>query len=604
MEINILDTSLDDEQKKLLTSLLKSLTPAQAQWLSGYLAGLGGGIEAQHGGQASAEHPGYKPQQTDLGELKILYGTKSGNSKKVAEEAVAHALNVGIPAEAINVADYNVKNLKKESFVMVVISTDGEGEPPIMAEDFYNYLHGKKAPDLKGLKYSVLALGDSSYKHYCKIGRDVDAQFESLGGERIYERVDCDLDFEESAQKWYTEAIHVFKDLFGNESQKDTDVSAPEAKPGLVKYSKKHPYSSEILNRVNLNGRGSDKETLHLELDIENSGLVYEPGDSLGVISSNDPDLVEKILKQTKIPGDTKVLIDEEEKTLREALTHDFELTVLTPVVLENYSRYLLNDSLTKVLVDRDHLEEFMYGRDFLDILIEYPTILSAWELTGILRKMQPRLYSIASSYNANPDEVHLTVGKVQYEFNQRTHKGLCSTYLINRVGDDIPLKIYIDHNEGFRLPNDVDAPMIMVGPGTGVAPFRAFLQEREVQESGGKNWLFFGDRHFQTDFLYQAEFLKFRKNSVLHNIDVAFSRDQQQKIYVQDKMIEKGRELFKWLEEGAYFYLCGDQKKMAHDVRKALLGIIQKEGGMSPDKAAEYFKKLQKERRYQEDVY
>lgn len=601
------DALFSEDQQKLLNELLSKLDKQQGLWLGGYLTGVNMASTANNNeavqettintstNSSSANNAGPK--------IKILFGSRTGNSKQAATDAYNKALSLGIGAELVDMNDYSARKLKKEKYVLFVVSTDGEGEPPLPAEDLHSFLHAKNAPKLSDLNYSVLALGDSSYKQYCQTGKDIDHRLEELGATRIYNRVDCDLDFTDTAQQWQDEVLNLLKSEVGTSEQiaKQATANAPKAND---LYNIKSPLKAEVINKVKLNGQGSNKETLHVELSIEDSGLTYEPGDSLSIISPNRKELVNDILEITNIRKDSLIKIGEREVNIVDALTHEYEITVLTRDVLDKYSQYLLTDGLNKVLSDDDYLADFIYGRDLLDLLTEFPTILSPNEFISILRKMQPRQYSIASSYNANPEEVHLTIGAVRYERNSRLHNGKASTFVADQIDTNDPLSVFVSKNESFRLPKTTSTPIIMVGSGTGIAPFRSFLQEREISENAGKSWLFFGEQHFATDFLYQTDFQKYLKKGVLTQMDVAFSRDQEHKVYVQNKIEASSREVFHWLEDGAHFYLCGDKDTMAKDVKSALINVIRKEGKLEQKAAEDYFKQLRKAGRFQEDIY
>lgn len=596
--------TLDTAQLDLLNKLLTSLNNEQKIWLGGYLSGINQStgsllqILAQDQSLISLAQP------TSTVGLKILFGTRSGNAQKIAQIAKRQSEALGVNCTLVSLNDYNPKELKKEKNLLIIISTDGEGEPPVSAEEFYNYLHSKKAPALKELKYGVISLGDSSYQHFCKIGKDVDTRINELGGESFYDRIDLDLDFEEPATEWIESAIT----KFAEENKADTPVQA-NVGAGISTASstvtKEAPYKAPILDKILLNGKGSGKETYHYEFSIEESGIQYTPGDSLGVYSSNDSRLVDKVLELTKVNEKDKIVVGKDEKTIREALTNNYELTRLTPPLVKSYAELAKSSKLDKLIGNTKDFEKFLWGRDVIDLLEEYPVSFDNKTLFGTLRKLQPRLYSIASSYNDNPDEVHVTVASVKYQNSGRNRFGVCSTFLSDRIDpDEVEVPIYIDENIGFRLPNDPNIPIIMIGAGTGVAPYRAFLQEREFSGSTGKNWLFFGDRNFNTDFLYQTEWQKFHKKGLLNNIDVAFSRDQKEKIYVQDKLLSQQKDVFKWIEEGAHVYICGDKDNMAKDVKDTFVKIIKDVGGFKKDKAEEYFKQLRRDNRFQEDVY
>ncbi|MFC3885873.1 assimilatory sulfite reductase (NADPH) flavoprotein subunit [Bacillus songklensis] len=604
MQLQVINSPFNQEQAELLNRFLPTLTESQKIWLSGYLAAsasVSGTPEAQ-----AAELSAGSTGQTISKEVTILYGSQTGNAQKLAENTAKTLKGRGFNVTVSSMSDFKPNNLKKVENLLIVVSTHGEGEPPDNAMSFHEFLHGRRAPKLEGLRFSVLALGDSSYEFFCKTGKDFDTRLEALGGTRISPRVDCDVDFEEPAAKW-VEAV-----LDGlSEGQGGSAAPAPTAAPQAVKtaYSRTNPFRAEVLENINLNGRGSNKETRHLELSLEGSGLTYEPGDSLGIYPENDPELVDLLLEEMKWNPEEKVTVNKEGEVrpLREALISDFEITVLTKALLEKASQFSTNEELRELVLpeNREKLKAYTAGRDLIDLIRDFgPWKASAQEFVSILRKMPPRLYSIASSLSANPDEVHLTIGAVRYEAHGRERKGVCSILCAERVQPGDTLPIFIQRSPNFRLPENPDTPIIMVGPGTGVAPFRSFMQEREETGAKGKSWMFFGDQHFVTDFLYQTEWQKWVRDGVLTRMDVAFSRDTDEKVYVQHRMLENSKELFAWLQEGAAFYVCGDKTNMARDVHEALLQIIEKEGGMSREEAEAYLNDMKKQKRYQRDVY
>jgi sulfite reductase (NADPH) flavoprotein alpha-component len=599
---NILQSdNLTPAQDQLVKELINSLNNEQKLWLGGYLTGM-------HESTKSLLEIFYKSAtpviqassvQKSFGLLKILYGTRSGNALKIAKKSFETLQASGITSQLVNLNEYEAKSIKKETLVLIIVSTDGEGEPPVAAEEFYNLIMGSKAPRLENLKYSVMALGDSSYKHFCKIGKDIDNRLAELGARRISNRIDGDVDFEPLADKWIDECISEL-------SKANPDIKLP----GLQKdisvhsvYTRSNPFPARILDRILLNGKGSTKETYHIELSIEGSGINYYPGDALGIKCRNDLELVESIIYEAKLDASSVVLVDKHEKTLKEALINDFEISSLTGQVVENYAKLLNNKQLNSLVEDNDKLFSFTYTRDILDLITEFPVEVSADGLLGVLRRLQPRLYSIASGSAAYPDEVHLTVGNLSYYFNNRYHKGVCSNFL-SHLPETEQVYVFVDENISFRLPADNNLPVIMIGAGTGIAPYRAFIQQREENGAAGKNWLLFGERNFTTDFLYQSEWQKHLKNKMLTRMDVAFSRDQAQKKYIQHKLLDNKKELFRWIEDGAHIYLCGDKKSMAVDVRNTLQNIIQTEGGLSAEKAGDYLKQMRREVRFHEDVY
>lgn len=605
ISLNEHSTPLTEEQAEQLNRLVQTLSPQQATWVSGFLAGINWANQGMPQTKAAALAASREQPQ-----LTILYGSQTGNSETLAKQAYDKAVARGFTASLKDMGDYKKTQLKNEQNLLVVVSTHGEGDPPDNAQELHEFLHGKKAPRLDNLRFSVLALGDTSYENFCQIGRDFDQRLESLGGQRAYSRVECDVDYEDAADGWIEGAL----DAFGEHLKAPlpiTAVSAPQtvAASGKVSslYNKKNPFAAAVLDNFILNGRGSAKETRHVELSLEGSGLVFEPGDSLGVMPSNCPDLVAELIQTLKLKPDEPVVTHEGEMTLQNALSHAYEITTLTRPFIAKYAERAQANELNALLLEdnKKQLTEFIYGRDIIDLVQRFPVEgITPGEFIGLLRKLPPRLYSIASSYQANSDEVHLTIAAVRYESYGRPRKGVASVHFAERLAEGDTVPIYVDANKNFKLPADPNAPIIMIGPGTGVAPFRAFVEEREALDAGGQNWLFFGDQHFTTDFLYQIEWQRWLKDGVLTRMDVAFSRDTEHKVYVQHRMLEKSKDLYAWLQEGAYLYVCGDAERMAHDVHAALIAIVAKEGGVSSQKAGEYIKGLQKDKRYQRDVY
>ncbi|MEH6972029.1 MULTISPECIES: assimilatory sulfite reductase (NADPH) flavoprotein subunit [Bacillus] len=608
MQLQVMNSPFNQEQAELLNRLLPTLTESQKAWLSGYLA-ASQSFEAAAALEApTAEAPAAQPVQSVSKEVTILYGSQTGNAHGLAENAGKKLKEHGFEVTVSSMSDFKANQLKKIKNLLIVVSTHGEGEPPDNALSFHEFLHGRRAPKLDDLRFSVLALGDTSYEFFCKTGKDFDQRLEELGGKRLYPRVDCDVDFDEPASAWLEGVLGGLSEAGGQSgSPVQSQAAAPQAAETV--YSRKNPFRAEVLENINLNGRGSNKETRHLELSLEGSGLTYEPGDALGIYPENDPELVELVLKELKWNPEEVVTVDKqgERLPLKEALTSHFEITVLTKKFLQQAAGFSENEKLQELTSpgNEAQLKEYLQGRDLLDFVRDFgPFSASAQEFVSILRKMPPRLYSIASSFQANPDEVHLTIGAVRYHAHGRDRKGVCSVLCAERLQPGDTLPVFIQPNKHFKLPENPDAPIIMVGPGTGVAPFRSFMQEREETGAKGKSWMFFGDQHFVTDFLYQTEWQKWLKDGVLTKMDVAFSRDTEEKVYVQHRMLEHSKELFEWLQEGAVFYVCGDKKNMAHDVQNALLDIIEKEGGMSREEAEAYLAEMKQQKRYLRDVY
>ncbi len=606
---------LSDKQISALNELIKEITPEQLIWLSGFMEGKLSGLPSTAGTEPiiTAAKTVETPQIAKA-YLTILYGTETGNSKELADRLAEKAGFKSIAATVVSMYDYDCKKLNEEENVAIIVSTHGEGDPPDMADDFHKYLTGKRAPKLDNLNFSVLALGDKSYKYFCKTGEDIDAACKDLGAFRMASLVKCDVDYENSADIWMNNVLinlapaKVAEPLVSSveKVEKLPDVASHNGKAAeklFSEFSKKNPYQATVLEKLKLSGPDSDKEVYHLEISIEGSGITYEPGDSVGIFAKNPDSLVEKILENTGFDPEQIVDLNNEEYTIKDALKHHLEITILSYDMLQKYLNKTKNEDLKKLLADDKKLDDYLYGHDLLDLLEDFPFEWHANKLVEILRQLPPRLYSISSSMDSVGEEIHATVSVVRYERKNRLRLGACSSHLIENIEIEDQLSIYIDKNPGFKLPAN-GSKMIMVGAGTGIAPYRAFMQQRESLGMKEGTWLFFGDRRVGSDFLYQTEWQKLIETKHLEKMDVAFSRDQQEKIYVQHKLLENKAEVYDWLKNGAYFYLCGNMKYMAKDVNKTLLQIIQEQGGMSEDKAKDYVKKLKRERRFQMDVY
>ncbi|MGZ5615475.1 MAG: assimilatory sulfite reductase (NADPH) flavoprotein subunit, partial [Methylobacter sp.] len=530
-------TPLNDDQYHLLQQFLSTLSPEQAAWVGGYLTG-----------QITKDLLSV-PSPAEIAEITVLVGSQTGNSEALAEQLHRVAAGRGLKTVVKNMGDYKPQQLKAEKNLLVIVSTYGEGEPPDNAKEMVEYLFSKRAPSLKQMHFAVLGLGDSGYEFFCQTGIDFDRRLEELGAMRMHPRVDCDVDYESSAEAWMEAVLDELSMRLEAGLQTAEPVSLSVASASV--YSRKQPFPALLLENIVLNGRGSSKETHHLELSLEGSGLTYEPGDVLGVYPANAPDVVDDLLQVLRLDGTEWVVRDDgEEGFLYDALFQHYEITTITRPVLKNYALLTNNPMLDELLRDKQKLSDYLYGRDIIDLVADFPAgDLSPQAFIDCLRKLPPRLYSIASSLRQHPDEVHITVAAVRYQSHGRERKGVGSTFLAERIDENATIPIFIDHNNNFKLPADPDTPIIMIGPGTGIAPFRAFIEEREAVGAPGKNWLFFGDQHFETDFLYQAEWLRYLKSGVLTRMDVAFSRDQQQKIYVQHRMAEHAKELYAWLQ-------------------------------------------------------
>ncbi|WP_163538490.1 assimilatory sulfite reductase (NADPH) flavoprotein subunit [Gracilibacillus sp. YIM 98692] len=600
MALQVMNSPFDEKQTEMLNQLLPTLTDAQKNWLSGYLAAS----------QANNEGTVTQPKKTEKEPVKlrtvtILYGSETGNSQSVAEQLAEKAKGLNRETNVSSMDDFKPKKLKEVEDLFIVSATHGEGDPPDNAIQFHEFLHSRKAPKLNDVNFSVLALGDESYEFFCQTGKDFDKRLEELGANRIHPRVDCDVDFDEPAEEWINQVIDILEEQGSVSNSAETgDVTPSPAEQPI--FSRTNPFSAEVLENIQLSGRGSAKETRHIEISLEGSNLSYEPGDCLAIYPKNEPTIVTNIIKKLSWDPEQSIPINKqgEIRSITEALTSIFEITVLTKSLLEKASEHFENEELNKLIQDTDKVKEYIDGRDFLDLITDYqPKDLDPTKLVQILRKIPARQYSISSSYQANPDEVHLTIATVRYHTHGRDRTGVCSGEIAERIKPGDQLNVYVHKNPNFKFPTD-ETPVIMIGPGTGVAPFRGYLEEREELELEGKTWLFFGDQHFRTDFLYQVDFQKWLKEGVLTKMDVAFSRDSEEKVYVQHRMLEKAKELYSWIEQGAHIYVCGDEKRMAKDVHQTLLTIIETEGNMTSTEAEDFINRLKTEKRYQRDVY
>lgn len=602
--------NLTGEQRALIQALAKSVTAEQALWLSGYFAGLEHGFRQSQGerhdpGEMLGGAAGKASPSVSTRALTILYGSETGNGAKLAK-SLAQSLSALQPVVA-DMADYKVRKLKDEQDLVVITSTHGEGDPPQSAKPFFEFLESKKAPKLPSLCYAVLALGDSTYEHYCEGGKRIDKRLAELGAQALMARVDCDVDYEEPAAEW---AAHVVKaltpDTLPSSMPADIRAAAPLVSSAVAAFDKDKPFTAQVIDNLVLTGRGSSKETRHIELSLAGSGLAYEPGDALGIVPRNDPALVERLLHSLQLAGDAPVEVKKRATTLAQALLSDLEITIATPRFIERWAELSGADDLRRFLAPdaAEARRAFLYNNHVIDIVRAFPVKgVDAQQFLGGLRPMQPRLYSIASSQSVVSGEAHLTVATVRYELNSLARAGVASGMLADRAPAESELPVYIQANPHFRLPAD-DVPILMIGAGTGVAPYRAFLQEREARGARGKSWLVFGERNFHTDFLYQIEWQDFLKSGVLTRMSVAFSRDHATKTYVQHRLLDQARDVFAWLEEGARTYVCGDAAHMAPDVHAALIQVVGEAKGCDAEAAEDYLRSLREQHRYQVDAY
>ncbi|MDT0122662.1 assimilatory sulfite reductase (NADPH) flavoprotein subunit [Paenibacillus sp. RRE4] len=611
MELQVTNSPFNQEQVELLNRLIPTLTDGQRLWLGGYIAAFQAGVATPQAGLIGqvGQNPVAAPVSAPAvsREVTVLYGSQTGNSIGLSKKLGKKLEEQGLQVTLSSMGDFKPNGLKKIENLLIVVSTHGEGEPPDNAIPFHEFLNSKRAPKLDGLRYSVLALGDTSYEFFCQTGKEFDKRLQELGGTALVPRVDCDVDFDEPAAAWMNDVLAALSSTAATAGAVTSEAITAAVSGGESEFNRTNPFKAEVLENLNLNGRGSDRETRHIELSLEGSNLDYEPGDSLGVFPENHPRLVDELIAAMGWNADEQVTVNKngDQVSVYEALLRHYEITAVTKPVAEQLAKLSSGNELTALLANDSEFRNVMNSCDLLDVVQDYALKgIPAAQFLAVLRKIPARLYSIASSSKSYPDEVHLTVRTVRYEARGRQRYGVCSVHLAERIeaGDTLP--VYIQHNPNFKLPENPETPIIMVGPGTGVAPFRAFLGEREETGAEGKTWLFYGDQHFATDFLYQTEWQRWLKDGVLTKMDVAFSRDTEQKVYVQHRMLEHSKELYQWLQEGASVYICGDEKKMAHDVHAALITILQQEGGLSSEQAVEYMTRLQQEKRYQRDVY
>jgi len=579
-----------------LQAATTDFTPTQLAWVSGYFWG----VLNQHSGAAAAA----PAQAVEVPSITLLSASQTGNARRVAEALRDDLQAAQLNVKLVNAGDYKFKQIASEKLLIVVTSTQGEGEPPEEAVALHKFLLSKKAPKLEGTAFAVFGLGDTSYEFFCQSGKDFDSRLAELGGERLLDRVDSDVEYQGAAAEWRTRVVDVLK------ARAPAATPAQLATSGAVNdihtspYTKEAPLTATLSVNQKITGRDSEKDVRHVEIDLGDSGLRYQPGDALGVWYQNDPALVKELAELLWLKGDEPVSVDGKTLPLAEALTWHFELTVNTGNIVENYATLTRSETLLPLVGDKAQLQHYAATTPIVDMVRFSPAQLDAQALIDLLRPLTPRLYSIASSQAETENEVHVTVGVVRYEIEGRARAGGASSFLADRVEEDGEVRVFIEHNDNFRLPANPQTPVIMIGPGTGIAPFRAFMQQRAAEGAEGKNWLFFGNPHFTEDFLYQVEWQSYVKEGVLSRIDLAWSRDQQQKVYVQDKLREQGAELWRWINDGAHIYVCGDANRMAKDVEQTLLEVIAEFGAMDAEAADEFLSELRVERRYQRDVY
>lgn len=592
-ELSSLASPLSQGQVDKLKQLTSELSAVQLAWVSGYLAATANAGQLAPAAQAQTA-------QT----VTILYGSQTGNGRGIAKALAEKAQSQGYAVNLASMGEYNIRQLKQETLLLLVVSTHGEGEAPDDAIELHKFLASKRAPKLDNLHYSVLALGDSSYEFFCQTGKDFDARLAALGAKSLLPLVECDVDYEAAAGQWHADVLEAVKPLIQTSSASVVSIGTPKAL-GESEFTKQNPYSAEVLVSQKITGRGSDRDVRHVEIDLGDSGLSYQAGDALGVWFSNNEVLVDEVLAGLSLTADELVTVGAESLTLKQALVDKKELTQLYPGLVKAWAELCGSDELQALSEDKEQVRQFILKHQLADLVVQYPLTngISAAKLLELLRPLTPRLYSIASSQSEVETEVHLTVALVEDERHGSARFGGASHFLAS-AEEGTQVKVYVEPNKHFRLPENPETPVIMIGPGTGVAPFRAFMQERVAQGIQGDSWLFFGNPHFEQDFLYQTEWQQYLKNGDLSRIDVAFSRDQAHKIYVQHCIKEQGQALWQWLQNGAHIYICGDAERMAKDVHQALIEVAVEVGGLNSEAAEAYFETLRSDKRYQKDVY
>ena len=601
---------LDPERNALLERVVTGLEPAALHWLSGFAAGVayarspGGALASETVSPAAA--PGAPAVRSEpAARLAVVYGSQTGNSKRVAERLGRAAEAAGLAVRVYAARDYPLKDLARERYLTVVTSTQGDGDPPDDARSFIEHLLGKRAPRLEQLAYSVLALGDSSYPKFCETGRQVDERLAELGARRLLARVDCDLDYDRLATPWVDQLVAKAREELGTPTV--ATVTRLRPVPAIPQWTREQPFVARVLGNQRITGRGATKDVRHVEISLEGSGLTYQPGDALGVWHDNPAPVVAAVVAALGLDASAPVEVEGATRSLGEWLTSHREITRLTRPFLAEHARRAGDADLGSALAPggEARLRELLKDLQVVDLLERWPAAWTAVEFVQALRPLAPRLYSIASSPLVVGEEAHVTVAVVEYDADGARRHGAASTHLASLTGDDATVRVFIEPNDRFRLPADPARDVIMIGPGTGVAPYRGFVQHRAEQGATGRNWLIFGARHFDSEFLYQAEWQDALKSGSLTRVDLAFSRDRgTPKAYVQDRIREAGAEIHAWLAGGASLYVCGDAEQMAPDVHAALVDVVERHGGLDRSGAEAWLRGLADERRYLRDVY
>jgi len=585
-----LSSPIDAAAQRALEQLVRPLSATQIAWLSGYLAQLAE--------QAVANAAEDEPAEV----VTILFGSQSGNTKGLAEQLHTRAQADGIGTYLLSMAELAPRKLAKLQRVILLTSTHGEGEPPESAYALHAFVMDENAPRMESLQFAVIGLGDSSYEHYCQTAVDFDRRLAQLGARRMLPLQCCDVEYEADAQRWQTD---VLGRLVALRAKRPATVAARPLEPSetAAPYTKENPYAATLLENRRITTPDAVADVRHLALGIDPRLVRYRPGDTLGVCFRNDPALVDRIVERLGLDASSPVSQDDGAQPLGQVLTERLELTQVHPTTVRRWSEHVQASRLQAIIADPAKLRDYARRRQLLDLITDFPASIDADVLSGLLPRLQPRLYSIASSQAELDDEVHLTVAVLRYRRSGQRRLGGASGFLAERLRPNDSLSVYPVHNPSFHLPTPSGVDIIMIGAGTGIAPYRGFLQDRAAAGDRGRNWLLFGNRHFQRDFLYQLDWQAQRKAGLLNRVSLAFSRDRAQKVYVQDRVRTEARELFRWLEEGAHLYVCG-ASAMGEAVHRALIDMVGREGGLQEDAATDYIDNLRREARYHRDLY
>ena len=586
-----------------LSVQLSTLSPTQLAWLSGYCWAQSQGVS----GVAAEPSALQTATSTVSRRVLVLSASQTGNARSVAESLHAKLQAADVEARLSSAGDFKSKTLPDEDIVLLVTSTQGEGEPPEEALPLYKFIYGKKKPDLNKLTFAVLGLGDSSYPNFCQAGKDFDAKFAELGAGRLNDLGICDLEFQANADAWVAAVVPKVAELTAQAASPSANTAAHSPAPPSsgTAYTKENPYTATLSVRQKITSRTAEKDVEHIEIDLSGSGLYYQAGDALGVWPLNAADLVQEILDLNQLTGsETVQLSDGPETDIRTALTESADITQNTPAFVQQYAELTNNEELKAIAADKAQLDAYLAATPPVGVFAAYPHPLDAQTLYSLFRPQTPRLYSIASAQDEVGEEVHLTIGVVRFDHHDHTYTGAASGYLGERLEEGSEVRVFVEPNPNFRLPQNGDTPIIMIGAGTGVAPFRSFMQQRAANGDSGKNWLFFGNQRLADDFLYQLEWSEWRKDGLLTRADLAWSRQGEHKVYVQHKITERAAEVWNWLQQGAHIYVCGDAARMARDVENALIEVIETQGKLSRDEAEDYLNDLREDKRYQRDVY